>query len=182
MKRIAGAWFIALFVSATAASLSAQQSAYLKVAGLNPNPNAGIHAGELKLSSFENAGMNGTTISAGAATSLAAGKASFSNIKVTLPLDPATVGWFWMKMAQGARLDTAEIRLYNSAGKVFYKTVLQNVMVASVSTVGGDDASTSLEFNFTKIIWFGPSPRDPTQLVAVAGWDIAKNAAIAPVP
>lgn len=179
MKRIAGASFVLLLISATAASLSAQQSAYLKVAGLNPNPSAGIHAGELRLSSFENGGMNGgsTTI---AATGSTTGRVSFANVKVTLPLDPATVGWFWMKMAQGAHLDTAEVRLYNSAGKMFYKTMLQNVMVASVSTAGGDDANTSLEFNFSRIIWFGPSPRDPSQLVAVAGWDLAKSAAISP--
>jgi type VI protein secretion system component Hcp len=181
MKRIAGAWFVLLLVSGTAVSLSAQQSAYLKVSGLNPNPGAGIHAGELRLSAFENAGMNSGTTSL-ATTGAGAGKASFTNVKVALPLDPATVGWFWMKMAQGAHLDSAEIRLYNSAGKMFYKTLLQNVMVASVSTVGGDDASTSLEFNFSRIVWFGPSPRDPTQLVALAGWDIGKSAAISPTP
>jgi type VI protein secretion system component Hcp len=179
MKRITGAWFVLLLVSTTAVSLSAQSSAYLKVSGLNPNPSAGIHAGELKLSAFENAGMNSGTAAAGA-TALAAGKPSFANVKVALPLDPATVGWFWMKMAQGAHLDTAEVRLYNSAGKMFYKTMLQNVMVASVATAGGDDANASLEFNFAKIIWFAPSPRDPSQLVAVAGWDLAKAAAISP--
>ena len=144
MKRIAGAWFIVLFVSATAASLSAQQSAYLKVAGLNPNPNAGIHAGELKLASFENAGMNGATATTSATMGATAGKASFSNVKVSLPLDPATVGWFWQKMAAGAHLDSADIRLYNSAGRVFYKTALQDVRVVSVSTAGGDDASTAI--------------------------------------
>jgi type VI protein secretion system component Hcp len=177
MKRFAGVSFVVLLVCATAGSLSAQQAAYLKVAGLNPNPSAGVHAGELKLSSFENAGMNGTTIST-AMTGAGAGKASFSNIKVTLPLDPATVGWFWQKMAAGARVDSAEIRLYNSAGKLFYKTALQDVRIAAVATAGGDDANTSIEFTFARIIWFGPSPRDPSQLVAVAGWDVAKAASI----
>lgn len=184
MKRIAGAWVVALLVSATSVSLSAQQTSYLKVAGLNPNPSAGVHAGELKLSAFENAGMNGATVSATAATTgvLRAGKVSFPNVKVALPLDPATVGWFWQKMAEGARLESAEIRLYNSAGKLFYKTVLQDVMIASVSTAGGEDANTSIEFVFSRINWFGTSPRDPTQLVGIGGWDVAKNVAISPIP
>lgn len=183
MKRVAGVSFVALMICTTALSLSAQQAAYLKIAGLNPNPTAAVHAGELKLSAFENAGMNGTTTTTTAGTvGLAAGKASFSNIKVALPLDPATVGWFWQKMAAGARVDSAEIRLYNSAGKMFYKTALQDVRIASVSTSGGDDANTSLELTFSRIIWFGPSPKDPTQLVALAGWDIPKNVAIAPAP
>jgi len=179
MKRIAGAWFVALLFSAAAASLSAQQASYLKISGLNPNPGAGAHAGELKLSAFENAGMNGTTAST-ATMGAAAGKASFSNIKVALPLDPATVGWFWQKMAAGARVDSAEIRLYNSAGRLFYKIALQDVRIAAVATAGGDDANTSIEFVFSRIIWFGTSPRDPTQLVGIGGWDIAKTAAIPP--
>jgi type VI protein secretion system component Hcp len=180
MKRISRGWFAALFVS-TAASLSAQQAGYLKVAGLNPNPNAAVHAGELRLSAFENAGMNGATAST-ATTGAGAGRVAFSNIKVALPLDPATIGWFWQKMAVGARVDTAEIRLYNSAGRLYYKTVLQDVRIVSVSTAGAEDASTSIEFTFSKIIWFAPSPRDPTQLVVVAGWDIAKAAPISQAP
>src|SRR6476620_4572447 len=178
MKRVAGVSFVALLLCATAVSLSAQQAAYLKVSGLTPNPTATVHAGELKLSSFENAGMNGATGSMSATTGATAGNASFSNIKVTLPLDPATVGLFWQKMAAGTRLDSADIRLYNSAGRVFYKTALQDVRVGSVSTAGGDDASTAIEFSFSRIIWFAPSPKDPTQLVAVASWDIAKSAPI----
>jgi type VI protein secretion system component Hcp len=181
MKRIAGASFVALIVSTTAVSLSAQQTTYLKVAGLSPNPGAGTHVGELKLSAFENAGTNSATISA-TVGGLRAGKVSFTNIKVALPLDPATVGWFWQKMAQGARVDSVDIRLYNSAGKLFYKTVLQDVMIASVSTAGGEDANTSIEFTFSRIIWFGTSPRDPTQLVGIGGWDVAKNVAISPSP
>jgi type VI secretion system secreted protein Hcp len=181
MKRIAGPWFVALLVSTTAVSLSAQQATYLKVSGLNPNPSAGAHAGELKLSAFENAGTNPTSIST-ATSGLRAGKASFSNIKVMLPLDPATVGWFWQKMATGARIDSVEIRLYNSTGKLFYKTVLQDVIVAAVSTAGGDDANTSIEFAFSRIIWFGTSPRDPAQVVSVGGFDIAKVLVIPPVP
>lgn len=184
MKRIAGAWFVSLLVSTTAVSLSAQQAAYMRVAGLNPNPSAGVHAGELKLAAFENAGMNGATVSATTATTgaLRAGKVSFSNVKVALPRDPATVGWFWQKMAQGARVDSAEIRLYNSAGQLFYKTLLQDVMIASVSTAGGDDANTSIEFAFSRIIWFGTSPKDPAQLVGIGGWDVPKAVAMPPAP
>src|SRR6476620_2251286 len=105
MKRVARVSFVVLLVCATAASLSAQQAAYLKISGLNPNPSATAHAGELKLSSFENAGMNGTTATTSATVGATAGKAAFSNIKVSLPLDPATVGWFWQKMAAGTHLD-----------------------------------------------------------------------------
>ena len=181
MKRIAAAWFVALFVSATFASLSAQQAGYLKVSGLNPNPTAAVHAGELRLSAFENAGMNGATVST-ATSGAGAGRVAFSNVKVSLPLDPATIGWFWQKMAAGAHLDSADIRLYNSAGRVFYKTALQDVRVVSVSTAGGDEASTAIEFSFSRIIWYAPSPKDPTQLVAVASWDIAKSAPIPLTP
>lgn len=181
MKRIAGAWFVSLLVSTTAVSLSAQQTSYMKVAGLNPNPSAGVHAGELKLSAFENAGTNSATTSA-TMGGLRSGKVSFTNIKVALPLDPATAGWFWQKMAEGARLESAEIRLYNSAGRLFYKTVLQDVMIASVSTAGGEEANTSIEFVFSRINWFGTSPRDPTQLVGIGGWDVVKVVAIPPAP
>ena len=182
MKRIAGIRFVALLASVAPLSLAAQQSAYLKVAGLNPNPTASAHAGELKLASFENAGMNGATATTTATMGATAGKASFSNVKVSLPLDPATVGWFWQKMAAGTHLDSADIRLYNSAGRVFYKTALQDVRVVSVSTAGGDEASTAIEFSFSRIIWYAPSPKDPTQLVAVASWDIAKSAPIPLTP
>ncbi len=85
-------------------------------------------------------------------------------------------------MALGARVDSVAIRLYNSAGKLFYKTMLQDVMIVSVSTSGAEDANTSIEFVFSRIIWFGTSPRDPTQLVGIGGWDVAKVAAIPPAP
>jgi type VI protein secretion system component Hcp len=182
MKKIAGPWFVALLVSTTAVSLSAQQTTYLRVAGLSPNPGAGTHVGELKLLAFENAGSNGATLLATTGGAVRAGKVSFPNIKVALPLDPATVGWFWQKMALGARVDSVEIRLYNSTGKLFYKTVVQDVTIASVSTSGAEDANTSIEFAFSRIIWFGTSPRDPTQLVGIGGWDVAKVVAIPPAP
>ncbi len=76
MKSIAGAWFVALLVSTTAVSVSAQQTSYLRVAGLSPNPSGGAHAGELKLSAFENAGTNAATISV-TYGGLRAGKVSF---------------------------------------------------------------------------------------------------------
>lgn len=173
MKQMSDAWFVPLLVAATAVSLSAQQTPYLTVNGIKGNQTGLVHVGQFKLTGFENAGTNPAIV--GGVTGLSAGKVSFSKIRVSLPLDPPTMGLFWMRMAQGTHIPSAEIGVYDSADKLFYKIELNDVMVDAISTSGADGVNASIDFVFGRIKWWGASPTAPTQFVVIGSWDVTKN-------
>jgi type VI secretion system secreted protein Hcp len=159
-----------LLVAVLSSSLSAQQSIYMMVDPIKGDQ-AAPHAGEFKLNSFSAASANSVALGS-ATTGLAAGKASFSPVKVSLPFTATSSPLFSKSLASGAVLPSIEIRFYNST-RMFYKTVYENVYLTNVATEGSDVGTQEIDFIFSRVRWFAPSdPAGLTAPVQVGCWDV----------
>lgn len=171
MRRVTRVWFALLVFAATSSTLSAQQSIYMlvdSIRGDQPAP----HDREFKLNSFSSATTN--TIGTGSTTfGVAAGKASFSPVKVSMRTNVASSPSFFRSVAAGTKLPSIEIRLYNST-RMFNKTVFENVYLTNVSSEVSDEAQQQIEFVFSRVRWFAsPDAAGLNPPVQVGCWDLA---------
>ena len=174
MKRVSGVLFAALLFAATSSSLSAQQSIYMLVDSIKGDQVA-PHDREFKLNAVSFGSTNTLSLATGT-TGMTSGKAAFGPVKVSMRFHPQSFGSFNKHLAAGMRLPSIEIRHYNSANKVFYKTVFESVFLSSVTTAASDDSVEELEFNYGKVKWFAtPDPAGLNPLLQTSCWDIAQN-------
>jgi type VI protein secretion system component Hcp len=175
MRRAQTVWLTILLSVATSSTLSAQQSIYMlvdSIKGAEPAP----HTGEFKLNDFSFGTTNPISLSTSTSGG-SVGKAAFSPVKVSMRFNAPTSPSFYRHAAAGMRLPSIEIRLYNSSGKMFYKTVFENVILTSLQLQGADEAMQTMEFVYSRVKWFAPPDAaglNPPQQLGC--WDIATNA------
>ena len=171
MRRISAVCLALVLVAATSSTLSAQQSIYMLVDSIRGDQTA-PHNREFKLSSFSSASSNPTTISS-ATSGVATGKTAFSPVKVSMRFHAPSSGAFNRSLALGTKLPSIEIRHYNAANAMFYKTVYENVFLTSVSSEGSDEAQQQIEFVFMKVKWFAsPDASGATAPAQIGCWDL----------
>ena len=171
MRKIPAVLVALFLVAAGSSTLSAQQSVYMlvdSIKGDQPAP----HDSEFRVNSVSSGAANATTFSS--TGGLAAGKPSFSPVKVSMRFHAGSTAAFYRFLALGKRIPSVEIRFYNSSNRVFYKTVYENVFLTNLSSDAADEAMQQVEFNFMRVRWFAPP--DPAGLnppVQTGCWDIA---------
>ena len=170
MKRISAMWFAMALVVASASTVSAQQGTYMLVEGINGDQVA-PHAREFKVNSVISAATVAMTLSS---TGLAAGKATFAPVKVSMPFHGPTNPLFYRSLVTGMKIPAIEVRFYNSMNRMFYKTVYGNALVTGVSTQAADDAAQEVDFVYTTVRWFAsPDASGSTAPAQIGCWDIA---------
>ena len=170
MKRVSKMWIALALVFASASTLSAQQSVYMLVEGINGDQPA-PHAREFKLNSVVSAATNTTSLSS---TGLSAGRSAFAPVRVSMSFHGATTPLFYRALATGIKIPAIEVRFYNSMNRMFYKTVYGNALITGVSTQAADDAAQEVEFVYSTVRWFAsPDASGSTAPAQISCWDIA---------
>jgi type VI protein secretion system component Hcp len=169
MRRCSALFSSLLLVAATSSVAAAQQTVYMvvdQIRGDQPAP----HDTEFKLNSY--AYNSNNTVSTSATAGMTAGKPTFGPLKVSMRFPLLAHPLFQKTLALGTRLNFVEVRLYNS-GRLYYKTVFENVFVTSVSTAGADDVLQEVEFAYGRVRWLGSNDVSGATVPAQIGcWDL----------
>ena len=117
----------------------------------------------------------------GAGNNRSVGQSQFTDVGVAKFLDRASV-LALLKAADGTPIEQVTISFAETSPKryTFYKIVLENVLISSISqggSTGATKVSESLSLNFTKITWsYFPQKPDGTPDAPITGsWDLTNG-------